>query len=221
VLPWYWAFDTNLLAVYSQLLWLKRVSVSRESVMLIDFKPPDIPACQYVIRFDALTSLTQYIQSRGRGRAPVTIRYFTVLTLLARKTNSFYITLMAARDTKLLAEYKHIKERDVIARTFCQSLPEDRLIKPHQEDYLYTNAHVYGSEDAMTVPPFCAINVVAIFCQTLPSDEFISIKPKCRIESFGARGYRATYVLPPVTEILPISGRILQSEYNTERMRIS
>jgi endoribonuclease Dicer len=73
----------------------------------------DVTDCNIVIRFDLYSTLIQYIQSRGR----------------ARKENSRYIHMIEQNNRIHEAIIRDVFEAEAVLRKFCQTLPEERLIR--------------------------------------------------------------------------------------------
>lgn len=120
--------------------------------------------------------------------------------------------MMREGDTKSLATHKDFQDREQKSNKFCQALPEDRIIRIPQAEFLDLGT----SNDCLVasdiLPAFSAINVVGNFCQTLPMDEFVSVKPKFILETIANRGFKATCVLPPTAGIMPVCSRICRSK---------
>jgi len=72
----------------------------------------DVPDCNVVIRFDLYSTMIQYIQSRGR----------------ARHLTSRYIHMYEVGNEEQSSMIKECLNAEALMRSFCQSLPEDRLL---------------------------------------------------------------------------------------------
>ncbi|PGH14121.1 hypothetical protein AJ79_03238 [Helicocarpus griseus UAMH5409] len=74
----------------------------------------DIPDCNLVVsRFDLYSTLIQYVQSRGR----------------ARHTNSIYAHMVERDNLVHETCLQEVQRSENIMRQFCESLPEDRIIR--------------------------------------------------------------------------------------------
>lgn len=78
----------------------------------------DIPDCNFVVRFDLYETLIQYIQSRGR----------------ARHAKSTYVTMIEADNENHKRREREVREAEVLMKSFCEALPEDRLLHGHDSD---------------------------------------------------------------------------------------
>lgn len=73
----------------------------------------DIPDCNLIIRFDICKTMIQYIQSRGR----------------ARQSESTYIHLIEDGNGEHVRSIYQNAENEVLLRKFCNTQPEDRLLR--------------------------------------------------------------------------------------------
>lgn len=78
----------------------------------------DIPDCNFVVRFDLYDTLIQYIQSRGR----------------ARHVKSTYVTMVEEDNESHRRKLQEVREAEVLMRSFCETLPKDRLLCGHDYD---------------------------------------------------------------------------------------
>jgi endoribonuclease Dicer len=78
----------------------------------------DIPDCNFVVRFDLYDTLIQYIQSRGR----------------ARHARSTYVTMVEEDNERHKRKLQEVREAEVLMRSFCETLPKDRLLCGHDYD---------------------------------------------------------------------------------------
>jgi endoribonuclease Dicer len=72
----------------------------------------DIPDCNTVVRFDLPKTVIQFIQSRGR----------------ARMTNSEFVLLLETSNPEQTGRISELSGSELVLKTFCKALPEDRLI---------------------------------------------------------------------------------------------
>ncbi|KAL4796050.1 hypothetical protein BDV19DRAFT_398514 [Aspergillus venezuelensis] len=73
----------------------------------------DIADCNLVIRFDLFNTMIQYVQSRGR----------------ARQANSTYASIIERGNEVQQQRLLEVRDAEEIMKTFCEALPEDRLLK--------------------------------------------------------------------------------------------
>ncbi|KAB8229093.1 putative RNA helicase/RNAse III [Aspergillus alliaceus] len=78
----------------------------------------DIPDCNLVVRFDLYQTLIQYVQSRGR----------------ARHSSSVYATMVERYNADHEARLMDVREAEKIMQSFCETLPEDRIIRGIDSD---------------------------------------------------------------------------------------
>ncbi|KAF3385044.1 Dicer-like protein 1 [Penicillium rolfsii] len=78
----------------------------------------DIPECNFVVRFDLYDTLIQYIQSRGR----------------ARHSESTYVTMVEKDNESHKTKLQEVREAEILMRSFCETLPKDRLLCRHDHD---------------------------------------------------------------------------------------
>lgn len=78
----------------------------------------NIPDCNFVVRFDLYDTLIQYIQSRGR----------------ARHAQSTYVTMVEEGNESHKRNLQQVREAEVLMRSFCGTLPKDRLLSGHDYD---------------------------------------------------------------------------------------
>ncbi|KAL4784926.1 hypothetical protein BJX76DRAFT_367226 [Aspergillus varians] len=73
----------------------------------------DIADCNLVVRFDLFDTMIQYVQSRGR----------------ARQANSTYASIIERGNDGQQQRLLDVQGAEKIMQTFCESLPEDRILK--------------------------------------------------------------------------------------------
>ncbi|KAH7063345.1 type III restriction enzyme, res subunit family protein, partial [Macrophomina phaseolina] len=78
----------------------------------------DIPNCNIVIRFDLYKTMIQYVQSRGR----------------ARHKNSRYLHMVEEGNISHRQTVLEARQAERLMREFCESLPENRLLKGNGAD---------------------------------------------------------------------------------------
>ncbi|KAL2864678.1 putative RNA helicase/RNAse III [Aspergillus lucknowensis] len=73
----------------------------------------DIADCNLVVRFDLFNTMIQYVQSRGR----------------ARQSNSTYASIIERYSPEQEERLLQVQNAENIMQAFCESLPEDRILK--------------------------------------------------------------------------------------------
>lgn len=76
----------------------------------------DVPDCNLVVRFDLYSTVIQYVQSRGR----------------ARHKNSVFAQMVESGNYDHESAIKEVYRNEELARRFCSSLPDDRLLDKEQ-----------------------------------------------------------------------------------------
>ncbi|KAI1304584.1 Dicer-like protein 1 [Mortierella claussenii] len=148
----------------------------------------DIQPCNFVVRFDPVTTIISYIQSRGR----------------ARKKNSRYIVMQELDNRSEEASFEKLKYYDHTLKVWCKSLDDERLMSNPAE----VDADI--SVDPLTPPQMyeiestgalltldSAVALVHTYCNTLAGDEFCSLRPDFNIMPNGTSGFICNLTLPP------------------------
>ncbi|KAG2416478.1 hypothetical protein HFD88_007693 [Aspergillus terreus] len=78
----------------------------------------DIPDCNLVVRFDLYKTLIQYVQSRGR----------------ARHADSTYASMIEKDNADHESILVQVNDAEKIMQSFCQLLPEDRILYGNDDD---------------------------------------------------------------------------------------
>ncbi|GES59863.1 dicer-like protein 1 [Aspergillus terreus] len=78
----------------------------------------DIPDCNLVVRFDLYKTLIQYVQSRGR----------------ARHADSTYASMIEKDNADHESILVQVNDAEKIMQSFCQLLPEDRILHGNDDD---------------------------------------------------------------------------------------
>jgi endoribonuclease Dicer len=153
----------------------------------------DIPDCNLVIRFDLYTTLIQYIQSRGR----------------ARHANSRFIHMCEDRNEDHAQIIREVRRNEAILKTFCQSLPTDRLLTGNDFDLDYClkkeKSQRFWRTPANALLDYrTSLMVLANFVSSLPNATESSLHPEY-IMSCLNKQFTCEVVLP---EASPIRGAI-------------
>lgn len=117
----------------------------------------DIPDCSIVFRFDLYSTMIQYIQSRGR----------------ARHSASKYLHMVEKGNKAHMQIMKDCMEAEATMRSFCQSLPEDRLLDKENQSVVseYNTEPFYiEPETGATLTFSSAMQVVSHYAANLPMD---------------------------------------------------
>ncbi|KAJ6488501.1 hypothetical protein C8R47DRAFT_1125761 [Mycena vitilis] len=122
----------------------------------------DLPACDLVIRFDALQHMIGYVQSRGRARS---------------KASSF-VVMVSEDDSTTLARYHKFSEKDPELKAIYQSRQRDDLDtedemdeETHATDLAHRERYVVASTGAILTYDN-AISVLGRLCALIPRDAF-------------------------------------------------
>jgi endoribonuclease Dicer len=158
----------------------------------------DIPACNYVIRFDIFSNVAQYIQSRGRARHP----------------GSRFILFLENGAAKAEQALLDVKAAEARIREVCSQLPEGRVVSgtlndaqmeiDDQDDEASLVARNFEGQ-AKALPEFAALNVVSAFCESLGTNDFVIMAPTYKINGSGTV-WQATCQLPSICGIPPATG---------------
>ncbi|KAJ7090340.1 hypothetical protein B0H15DRAFT_838200 [Mycena belliarum] len=125
----------------------------------------DFPACDLVVRFDALQHMVGYVQSRGRARC---------------KTSNFVIMVEENNEAQL-SKYKTFLEKEPELKATYQTREEDNSVMGlsddqgdediHPSDLLQRERHVVASTGAVLTFD-SAINLLSQLCALIPHDTF-------------------------------------------------
>ncbi|KAH6696703.1 hypothetical protein BKA61DRAFT_563214 [Leptodontidium sp. MPI-SDFR-AT-0119] len=127
----------------------------------------DIPDCNLIVRFDLYSTLIQYIQSRGR----------------ARHVNSRYIHMYEDGNADHLQIMLEVRKNEKILKTFCQSLPEDRLLMGNDYDMDHFLAkekshRVYKTSTGAKLTYKMSLMVLANFVDSLEHSNDTNLQPE-------------------------------------------
>ncbi|KAI5302309.1 cell cycle RNA binding protein whi3, partial [Ascosphaera pollenicola] len=119
----------------------------------------DVPDCNLVVRFDLYSTVIQYVQSRGR----------------ARHKNSVFAQMVENGNYDHETAIKEVYRNEELARRFCSSLPDDRLL--HKEQVLSGLMVKEVKRKSLTIPTTgakltfnSAISVLANYASSLQHD---------------------------------------------------
>lgn len=161
----------------------------------------DIPSCNLIIRFDLCKTMIQYVQSRGR----------------ARQAESTYIHLAEEGNREHRRSVHQNTENEALLRRFCNTQPEDRLLKGSDYDMEYflghernQHRHVVRSTGA-TLSFGNSLAILSNFVNSLQTqDEFVEgmrLVPNYSCTPVQG-GFICEIDLPPLSPITNASGKI-------------
>ncbi|GAP82698.2 putative RNase3 domain-containing protein [Rosellinia necatrix] len=157
----------------------------------------DIPDCNIVIRFDLYKTVIQYIQSRGRAR---------------RIDSKFYQMVEVGNHAhrQLVAD---IQDHEAKLRSFCKTLPENRLITGCDYDIEYhlskeTSHRVYKVPSTGAMLTYRnSIAVLATFVSSLPHPvDIFRNNADYIIHNIGGE-FQCEVILPDCSPIKSAAGR--------------
>ncbi|GAA5850888.1 hypothetical protein JCM8547_009121 [Rhodosporidiobolus lusitaniae] len=142
----------------------------------------DFRACNAVIRFDGLTTIWGYIQSRGRARA----------------VDSRFIVLAEARSAEAAKYLEYVGQEAMLHDLYKERPAEDDDVGEPDLDDLPT--YVTPGEAVLTHAG--AIPTLANFCQLLRFDAFTPLqKPHYAVVSLGEASWQASLTLPKIAAL--------------------
>lgn len=161
----------------------------------------DIPSCNLIIRFDLCRTMIQYVQSRGR----------------ARQADSTYIHLAEMGNGEHRRSIHQNTENEALLRRFCNTQPEDRLLKGSDYDMEYflgqernQPTHTINSTGA-TLTFGNSLTILSNFVNSLRNqDEFaegMRLVPDYSCTPVQG-GFICEIVMPPLSPITNASGKV-------------
>ncbi|KAI8136903.1 hypothetical protein BJV82DRAFT_718564 [Fennellomyces sp. T-0311] len=172
----------------------------------------DIQPCNVVIRFDFFHSLISYIQSRGR----------------ARKENSKYVILVEETGSGggQHAKLEDIRRQEKEMKIFVSEHPERNLANylneglddeddDDEEDFAERIYMVPST--AATITMHHAVPLVHLYCGSLPSDSFCTLKPVFDIYPAG-EGFTCTLRLPSNAAVLEVTSEVARTKAKAKRL---
>ncbi|KAJ7349123.1 hypothetical protein DFH08DRAFT_697596 [Mycena albidolilacea] len=125
----------------------------------------DLPACDLVIRFDALQHMIGYVQSRGRARSKA----------------STFVVMVEENDSVQLARYKAFSEMDPELKAMYQSRPGDPMDTENHMDEDEVHPTDLANRERYVVPSTNAVlsydnavNLLNRLCALITHDAFTS-----------------------------------------------
>ncbi|KPV76863.1 uncharacterized protein RHOBADRAFT_51848 [Rhodotorula graminis WP1] len=142
----------------------------------------DVPSCHLVIRFDALTTITGYVQSRGRARA----------------ANARYVVL-AEKGSPDADKYRsYVKQERELLDMYAER--PDEPDDSHEPDL--DGLATYTTQSGALLTHASAVPLVAQYCQLLRTDIFTTLQnPEYVVEGFGT-AWRSTLHVPRTPALL-------------------
>ncbi|KAG0322650.1 Dicer-like protein 1 [Dissophora globulifera] len=148
----------------------------------------DIQPCNFVIRFDPVTTTISYIQSRGR----------------ARKKDSRFIMMHEFDNRTEEATLEKIRRAEETMKEWSHGLDEDRVMRNPMdveddsalEKLMPLQTYKIPTTGALLTLD-SSISLIYHYCSTLSSDEFCSFRPDFNVISNGSSGFVCDLILPP------------------------
>ena len=106
--------------------------------------------------------------------------------------------------------YNEIRKSEKVIRELCKDLGSDhaRVVLSKKQPRICAD----DTQMDQQLPNFAAVSVVEGFCQSLPFDEFVGVRPVYIFhEVLG--GYFAQCVLPTASEVAPIQGSVQSRKF--------
>lgn len=161
----------------------------------------DIPECNLIIRFDLCKTMIQYIQSRGR----------------ARQANSTYCHMVERGNGDHRRSLHQNSENETFLRRFCNTQPEDRLLKGSDYDMEFflreernKGAHVIKSTGAKLTFNN-SLTILSNFANSLRNqDEYVEglgLVPNYSTTPVQG-GFVCEIMMPPLSPVSNASGKI-------------
>ncbi|KAK9494381.1 hypothetical protein V1508DRAFT_367147 [Lipomyces doorenjongii] len=154
----------------------------------------DLPDCNLIIRFDNCRTMIQYVQSRGR----------------ARQSSSLYVHMVERNNLRGLQSLSEVSENQELMRSFCEQLPQDRILDGMDDKPVLSNANDDGllyvePETGARISSHSALMVLANYVSALPRDDYAPPRPV-----FHFQGEREFYIcsitMPATSGVLSIQG---------------
>ena len=155
----------------------------------------DIPECNIVVRFDPCRTMIQFIQSRGR----------------ARQRNSRFVHILEWNNHEESDNLLELHESETIMKTFCQTLPRDRLIADDdaEEDIIarqgrYPTYEIKSTGTKLTY--HFSLSVLHHFVDSIPRDEVDDMTVRYAVFMRDSK-FVCEITLPERANISPVLGR--------------
>ncbi|KAL8287547.1 hypothetical protein RQP46_003405 [Phenoliferia psychrophenolica] len=138
----------------------------------------DFPTCSVVVRFNAVQTMTSYIQSRGRARA-----------------DDSYLYILAQRDSLDVVMYSKFVDGE---KGLTDLYGEHESVEVSADDFLDLGLDVYTVDSGAKLFHQRAISLLSEACSLLPTDAFAPVQqPKYTITGSG-RTWNAKVQLPMI-----------------------
>lgn len=157
----------------------------------------DVPDCNLVVRFSLYNTMVQYVQSRGR----------------ARQNNSKFIHMVEKDNSSQSQLVREVRYQEMAMRSFCQQLPEDRLLSGNdkQVDQIMAkekNLQVYTEPSTGAKLTYGnALGFLANFVSAIPTDTNEPRHPTYMVTSCDEK-FVAEVLLPVESPIQSMIGRV-------------
>ncbi|BFZ60194.1 Dicer-like protein 1 [Saitoella coloradoensis] len=165
----------------------------------------DLPACDTIVRFDPCGTMIRYIQSRGR----------------ARRGESIYVDMVDSELTGA-AGIPDFRGAEQVMRSFCSSLPENRLLgrevdDDDEDDMSLSEFYYVEPSTGAKLSPHGAVSVVYHYCSRLPGDAFTTNAPIFQITG-DLPPYRCTIEFPVNSVVHKIVGKVQPNKQRAKQM---
>lgn len=156
----------------------------------------DIPDCNMVIRFDLYHTMIQYIQSKGR----------------ARMENSKYFHMVDLGNAEHMRRVIESQEKEETLRSFCLSLPEDRLLRGNDYNMEYflrkeKTKRVYGVPSTGAKLTYeSSLGVLATYVASLTDRADAELRADYIVKSVG-KEFQSEVIMPDHSPVKSALGR--------------
>lgn len=166
----------------------------------------DIPDCNLVVRFDLYRTMIQYVQSRGR----------------ARHKNSKYLHMIEEGNSVHMRRLIDVRGDEGLMRRFCESLPEDRLLRGNDFDLDRVPAREAGfltyteASTGARLTYGLSLAVLAHFVGALPHNSEASPQALYHVTSQSGR-FVCEVVLPETSPVRTATGKVHSTKSAAKR----
>lgn len=196
-----WSSQTSFREQIKKIINFKRGETNCIFATSVAEEGLDIPDCNLIIRFDLCKTMIQYIQSQGR----------------ARQADSTYIHLAELGNGDHRRRLHQNAENETFLRRFCNTQPEDRLLKGSDYDMEFflheernQGTHVVESTGAK-LTFHSSLSILSEFANSLHNlddyDESITLVPNYSTMPVQG-GFVCEVMMPPLSPISNASGKV-------------
>lgn len=149
----------------------------------------DFQACHLIVRFDPLTTMVGYVQSRGR----------------ARRLGSEYIVMVEEKGGQGWTKYQELKaaEPDLKERYQNHSHQQTQDEEDDEDEDAATSAEIYTiPSTGATLTAFSSIPLIMHLCALIPRDAYSPVfMPSWEVHTHGNGYFSVDLTLPPALPI--------------------